>query len=53
MTAELPVVHLKIRHRPTELAPPSVASEDLLAQTFVQEWILAKSRALNHSHDAS
>src|SRR6266849_3695653 len=34
MAAELPVVHLKIRHRATGLTPPAVATQDLLAQTF-------------------
>ena len=34
MAAELPVVHLKIRHRATGLTPPAVATHDLLAQTF-------------------
>jgi hypothetical protein len=36
MTAEFPVVHLKIRHRATGLTPPVVATQDLLAQTFVR-----------------
>jgi hypothetical protein len=30
VAAELQVVHLKIRHRATELTPPSVAMQDLL-----------------------
>ena len=33
--AELPVVHLKIRHRAAGLTSPAVATEDLLAQTVV------------------
>ncbi len=39
MTAEFPVVHLKIRHRATRLTPPAVATQDLLAQTFVRQGI--------------
>ena len=39
MAAELPVVHLKIRHRATGLTPPAVATQDLLAQTFVREGV--------------
>jgi len=34
--AEVFVVNFKILHRATELAPPSVATEDLLAQPFVR-----------------
>jgi hypothetical protein len=37
MAAELPVVHLKIGHRATRLTPPAVATQDLLAQTFVRQ----------------
>jgi len=39
MTAELLVVYFKIRHRAAELTPPTVATQDLLAQTFVRQWI--------------
>ena len=39
MAAELHVVHLKIQHRATGLTPPSVATQDLLAQTFVRQRI--------------
>jgi hypothetical protein len=39
MAAELPVMHLKIRHRATELTPPAVATQDLLAQIFVRRGI--------------
>src|ERR1019366_3145166 len=39
MAAELPVVHLKIRHRAARLTPPAVATQDLLAQTFVRQGI--------------
>jgi len=31
MAAEFSMVHLKIRHRATGLAPPAVATQDLLA----------------------
>jgi hypothetical protein len=31
MAAEFSVMHFKIRHRATELTPPAVATEDLLA----------------------
>jgi hypothetical protein len=37
MAAEFPVVHLKIRHRATGLTPPAVATQNLLAQTFVRQ----------------
>jgi predicted nucleic acid-binding protein len=36
MAPELPVVHLKIRHRATGLTPPDVATQDLLEQAFVE-----------------
>ena len=36
LAAELPVVHLKIRHRATELTSPAVAVQDLEPQIFVQ-----------------
>jgi hypothetical protein len=39
LPAELSVVHLKIRHRATGLTPPAVATQDLLAQTFVRRGI--------------
>jgi hypothetical protein len=32
MAAELPVVHLEIRHRGARFTPPAVATQDLLAQ---------------------
>ena len=35
VAAEFSVVHLKIRHRAAQLTPPAVATQDLLAQTFV------------------
>jgi hypothetical protein len=35
MAAELPVVHLKVRHRAAGLTPPAIATQDLLAQTVV------------------
>lgn len=35
MAAERPVVHFKIRHRAAGLAPPAIATQDLLAQIFV------------------
>ncbi len=36
MAAELSVVHLKIRHRPTRLTPPAIATQDLLAQPLIR-----------------
>jgi hypothetical protein len=39
MAAEFLVVHLKVRHRATGLTSPSVATQDLLAQTFVRQAI--------------
>jgi hypothetical protein len=44
MAAELPVVHVKIRHRATGLTPPSIATQDLLAQTFVRQGIQPQAR---------
>jgi hypothetical protein len=37
MAAEFSVVHLKIRNRATQLTPPAVAAQDLLAQTFIRQ----------------
>jgi hypothetical protein len=53
MAAELPVVHLKIRHRAAGLTPPAVATEDLLAQTFVRQGVQPQGSGFraNHSHD--
>ncbi|HLM79652.1 MAG TPA: hypothetical protein VK302_03375 [Terriglobales bacterium] len=39
MTAEFLVVHLEIRHRATELTPPTIATRDLLAQIFVRRGV--------------
>src|SRR6478672_7759533 len=36
MAAELPVVHLKIRHRATGLTPPAVSEQHLIAHLFVR-----------------
>src|SRR6266849_3654431 len=36
MAAELPVAHLKIRHRATGLTPPAVSAQHLIAQLFVK-----------------
>ena len=54
MAAELPVVHLKIRHRATGLTPPAVATQDLLAQTFVRQGVQPRGSGFgaNHSQDA-
>src|SRR5216684_6197763 len=54
MAAELPVVHLKIRHRATGLASPAVATQDLLAQTFVRQGVQPRRNGswANHFHDA-
>jgi len=54
MTAELPVVHLKIRHRATGLTTPAVATQDLLAQTLVRQGIQPQPSGLweNRCHDA-
>jgi len=43
MAVELPVVHLKIRHRATGLTPPAVATQDLLAQTFVRQGVIEQA----------
>ena len=54
MGTELPVVDLKIRHRATGLTPPAVATQDLLAQTFVRQGIQPQVRGFwtNHFQDA-
>jgi hypothetical protein len=54
MAAELPVVDLKIRHRATGLTPPSVATQNLLAQTFVRQGIQPQVSGVwtNHFQDA-
>ncbi len=39
MTAELDVVHLKIRHHTTRLTTPAIATQDLLAQTLIRQGI--------------
>ena len=53
MAAELPVMHLKVRHRAARLTPPAVATQDLLAQTFVRQAIQPQTSGFwpNHSHD--
>ena len=50
MTAELPVVHLKIRHRATGLTPPAVAAQDLLAQTFVGQGVQPRGSSFGADH---
>ncbi len=45
MAAELPVVHFKIRHRATRLTPPTIATQDLLAQTFVRQRVQPRGTA--------
>src|SRR5208282_1476111 len=54
MAAELPVVRLNIRHRATRLTPPTIAMQDLLAQTFVRQGVQPQGSGFgaNHSHDA-
>src|ERR1017187_2960323 len=54
MAAELPVVHLKIRHHATVLTPPAIATQDLLAQTFVRQRVQPRASGFgaNHSQDA-
>src|ERR1019366_5767153 len=54
MAAELPVVYLKLRHRATGLTPPSVATQDMLAQTFVRQGLQSQASGFwaNHSQDA-
>jgi hypothetical protein len=49
MAAELPVV-LKIRHRAAGLTPPAVATEDLLAQTFVRHRIQPQASGFWANH---
>jgi hypothetical protein len=54
MAAELPVVHLDIRHRAAGLTPPTIATQDLLAQTFGRQGIQPQAGNVwsNHSQDA-
>lgn len=54
MGAELPVVDLKIRHGATGLTPPAVATQDLLAQTFIRQEIQPQATGFwtNQSDDA-
>src|SRR5260370_30111978 len=54
MAAELPMVHLKIRHRATGLTPPAVATQNLLAQLFVRQRVQTRGSGFgaNRSHDA-
>jgi hypothetical protein len=49
MTAELPVVHLKIRHCAARLTSPAVATQDLLAQTFTTRGLAARERLWDES----
>ena len=53
MAAEFSVVHLKIRHRATGLASPTVATQYLLAQTFVRQRVKPQGSGFraNHSHE--
>jgi hypothetical protein len=50
MAAELSVVHLKIRHPTAGLTPPAVATQDLLAQTFVRHGIQPKAGGFGVNH---
>src|ERR1019366_7137510 len=54
MAAELPVVHLKIRHRATGLTPPAITTQDLLPQTFVRQGVQPRGSGFwaSHSQDA-
>jgi hypothetical protein len=53
MAAELSVVHLKMCHRAAGLTPPAIATQDLLAQTFVRKGVQPQSGfGANHSQDA-
>jgi len=50
MAVELLVVHLKIRHRATELTPPGIPTEDLLAQTFVRRRVQPQGSGFRANH---
>jgi hypothetical protein len=53
MAAELSVVHLKMCHRAAGLTPPAIATQDLLAQTFIRKGVQPQSGfGANHSQDA-
>jgi hypothetical protein len=50
MAAELSVVHLKIRHRATGLTPPTVATQNLLAPTFVRQGVQPRGSSFGVNH---
>ncbi len=50
MTAELHVVHLKIRHCATGLTPPAVTTQDLLAEAFVRHGVQPEGRRFRGTH---
>jgi hypothetical protein len=50
MATELFVVHLKIRHRPTGLTSPSIATQDLLAQIFIRQGIKVRGSDFGANH---
>jgi hypothetical protein len=54
VAAKLFVVDLQVRHRAARLTPPAVATQDLLAPTFVRQGIKTQAAGFgaNHSQDA-
>jgi len=54
MAAEFPVVHFEIRHRTTALAPPAIATQDLLSQHPIRRGIQPQSGrvGLHRAYDA-
>jgi len=54
VTTKLFVVNFQVRHRAAGLTPPAVATQHLLAQTFVRDRIQPKAGGfgVNHSQDA-
>ena len=48
------VMDLQVRHRATQLTPPSIATQYLLAQTFVRQGVQPRGSGFgtNHSQDA-
>ncbi len=53
LAAKLLMVRFQVRHGATRLTPPAVATQDLLAQTFVRQGVEPRGSGFgaNHSDD--
>ena len=51
LAAKLLMVDFQLRHRAAGLTPPAVATQNLLAQTFVRRGVQSKACGANHSQD--